>query len=456
MVKPKPRAGATGISRRGWIWTWRSPRALIARIRTDSLVRNSLYIMTTTVVNSALGFVFWLIAARLFAPDVVGLTAAIIAASTIVALLASVGVGSTLIQSLPEQGWSASWSLTFWAGMATATATGLILGGVVLVVLPLIGAQFTALHHPLYAVAFAVGTVATTVGTVFDYVFLAERAAGNMLGRNSVVAGFKLVATALLVLVVGSNAVAILGAWALAAVVGVGLGAILLIRRVNFLQRQRPSALLHRAHGLRSRLVGHQLIGMGGAMLPYLLPLLVVARLTTRDNAYFYTTWMMGGIFLIIAPAVSQSLFAEGAHNPRDVLVKARVALAVIGAALAPCLVGVLLLGGLMLSAFGTAYAQHGVGLLRVVLLAAIPNALINVYVAVLRVQRRLLTAAVIGLSIEIGTVALAWVLLPVFGIIGVGWAWLIMQVAGCIVFAFDLVRYKRWHHSDVATVGTA
>jgi O-antigen/teichoic acid export membrane protein len=453
-VKPKPRAAAAGISQRGWIGTWRSPRVLIARIRADSLVRNSLYIMTTTVVNSAFGFVFWLIAARLFAPDVVGLTAAIIATSTVVALLASLGVGSTLIQSLPEHGWSTGWSLTFWAGMATAALTSLVLGGAVLLVLPLIGGQFIVLHHPVYAVAFAVGTVATTGGAIFDYVFLSERAAGNMLGRNAVVAGGKVLATLLLILVVGSNALAVLGAWALAAVVGLGLGAALLIRRVHFLQRHRPSALLRRAHGLRSLLVGHQLIGMGGALLPYLLPLMVAARLSTRDNAYFYTTWMMGGIFLIIAAAVSQSLFAEGAHTPDDVLLKARTALAVISATLAPCLVGVFVLGGIMLSAFGPAYAQHGVGLLHVVLLAAIPDAINNTYVAVLRVRRRLLAAAVLNLGIGFGTVALSWFLLPVLGIIGVGWAWLVMQGAGCVVVTFDVVRHQPWHSSDEARAG--
>ena len=192
--------------------------------------------MTTTVVNSAFGFAFWVMAARLFATDVVGLTAAVMAASTIVALLASLGVGSTLIQSLPEHGLSADWSLTFWAGMATAAVTSLVIGCAVLVVLPLIGGDFSVLHGPLYALAFVVATVATTVGAVFDYVFLAERAAGNMLGRNSVVASGKVIATILLVLIVGNNVLAILGAWALAAVAGVGVGAGLLVRRVDFVR----------------------------------------------------------------------------------------------------------------------------------------------------------------------------------------------------------------------------
>jgi hypothetical protein len=71
-------------------------------------------------------------------------------------------------------------------------------------------------------------------------------------------------------------------------------------------------------------MAGHQLIGMGAAMLPYLLPVIVTARLSASDNAYIYTTWMMAGIFLIISPALSQSLFAEGAHDSEHLHRRAR------------------------------------------------------------------------------------------------------------------------------------
>ena len=167
----------------------------------------------------------------------------------------------------------------------------------------------------------------------------------------------------------------------------------------------------------------------------------MTARLSLTENAYFYTTWMMAGIFLIIAPAVSQSLFAEGAHSPHELLMKARSALGFIGAILAPCVVGVFAVGGILLSALGPAYAHHGIGLLRIVLLASIPDAIINVYVAVLRVRGRLVAAAGLSVVMGIGTVALSWVLLPVLGIDAVGWAFLAMQLCGCAFAILDLLR---------------
>jgi O-antigen/teichoic acid export membrane protein len=183
---------------------------------------------------------------------------------------------------------------------------------------------------------------------------------------------------------------------------------------------------------------------MGGALLPYLLPVVVTTRLSSSDNAYFYTTWMMAGIFLIIAPAVSQSLFAEGVHNPHELTVKARSALGMISAILVPGIVAIFLLGGPLLSAFGPAYEQHASGLLRLVLLASIPDALTQVYVAVLRVEQRLRTAAALNLGMGTGTVLLSWTLLPRLGINAVGWSFLVMQLCGCAFVTYDLLRPRR------------
>ena len=91
----------------------------------------------------------------------------------------------------------------------------------------------------------------------------------------------------------------------------------------------------------------------------------MTARLSVRDNAYFYTTWMLAGLFLVIAPAFSQSLFAEGMHRPEELGALARSAFKTIGAILVPGLVAILILGGTLLSTFGHAYTDNAVGLLK-------------------------------------------------------------------------------------------
>ena len=182
------------------IGLWRSPRSAIGRGRGSSLARTSLFIMSTTAVNSVFGYVFWLLGARLFPAQVVGLTAALISASIILTLLASVGVGGMFVQTLPKTGESAAWSLTFWAGMAIGVSIGVVIGSVTLLVLPLLAEEFAVIRGAEYATVLAVVTLAMISGYILDYAFVAARAAGNVLIRNSVVAFGKV---ALVIVLVG-------------------------------------------------------------------------------------------------------------------------------------------------------------------------------------------------------------------------------------------------------------
>ena len=42
---------------------WQAALTLPGRLRRDSLLRNSVYMMATTVANSALGYLYWIVSA---------------------------------------------------------------------------------------------------------------------------------------------------------------------------------------------------------------------------------------------------------------------------------------------------------------------------------------------------------------------------------------------------------
>src|SRR5215213_8367309 len=69
----------------------------LRRLGEQSLFRNSLYIMGTTVVTSLLGFAFWLIAARTLSATEVGRSAALISAMVFVSVLTNLGLGQGLV-----------------------------------------------------------------------------------------------------------------------------------------------------------------------------------------------------------------------------------------------------------------------------------------------------------------------------------------------------------------------
>jgi O-antigen/teichoic acid export membrane protein len=91
------------------------------------------------------------------------------------------------------------------------------------------------------------------------------------------------------------------------------------------------------------------------------------------------------------------------------------LAVAIVGAVL------LLLLGDKLLLAFGHDYAAEGATLLRLVALAALPAAVVNVYLGVLRVTKRVGELVAIAGVVALTTVALSCVLLPVMGLTGAG-----------------------------------
>jgi O-antigen/teichoic acid export membrane protein len=416
-------------------------RGFIVRARNDSLIRNGVFVTATQVVSSAFGYVFWLLAAHLYSPTIVGLTAAVTSATTVILMLSMLGVGGMLIQSLPRQANRTEWSATFWAGLATVTVFAVALCGFGVAVLGLISPQLMALRGVGYAAVFAVGTVALTLGATVDSVYVAERRASDAFRRNLAVGVVKVLMLGLLALAFKPDSLRLLGAWGVAAVFGLGLGVVLLVRHIGVARPPGFSVLVRTVRGFHSRVTGHGLIGIGAGLLPYLLPLLVTVRLSARENAYFYTTWMLAGLLLIIAPAFSNSLFAEGMHRPEEIGALARSAFKIMGAILVPGLVTILVFGGTLLSAFGHAYTDHAIGLLRLAVFASIPDAVVQVYVGVLRAEARLAAAASLNLGIGIGTVVLSWILLPVMGISAVGGAFLAMQLLGCIYVVLDWRR---------------
>ena len=181
------------------------------------------------------------------------------------------------------------------------------------------------------------------------------------------------------------------------------------------------------------RLIGQHLTSVGGALTPLMLPILVAIRLGVTQNGYFYITWMIGSLFFMVSPSISSALFAESVRintGLRSAVVKAFRATSFI---LIPTIVIMIAGGRIVLGIFGTTYVAAGYGLLVVLAISAIPDAVSNIAVSVFRVTNRLTYSAALNIGIMIMTLTCAWLLAPSFGIVGAGLAWLAAQVLGAI-----------------------
>jgi len=416
--------------------------------------------MATTVVTAGLGYVFWALAAHVFTKQEIGIGSAVISLCSTVALLTYLGSSAMLIKRLPASEYSSEWTTVLMRICLATTAATVVAMAAIVPVLRTFSQYRPFFGTVLPALLAVAGAASWTLVNLFGSAFIAARRAGRLLSIQALVSGIKV----LLVFpyaAVGADAAGLVGAWVASAMVGVSAGALWLIpqmglgRRLSHNSRHRTGGALDRRPRpyIRSRrraqhrrpydppsktslqgMLGQHLTSVGGSVTPLLLPVLVVLRLGATSNAYFYITWMVGGVFFMVSPAVASALFAEGVRTGSDLRSVTARAMRVIVALLVPA-IGVMIIGGrFVLGLFGASYASAGYVLLVLLAASALPDAVSNIAVAIFRVTDRLGYSTMLNLGILIATLAATWILTPSLGIAGAGVAWLGVQVVGAAV----------------------
>ena len=420
----------------------RSPRRLLGTLRSDSLIRNSFYIMAVTIVTSILGFVFWLVAARRFTAEEVGLSAALVSAMTLVSLLSNLGINTALVQMLPRREPGEAWSATLNAGLLVGLVSGALAGAVTVFLLPLISSQFDVLEHSVgYGLVFVGGVALTTATNLLDYACIAERKAEKTLIRNTVFSVVK-IPVLLIPFVVGLGTFGIFFSWVAATAVTVVVAAAM-TPGLGRSYRLSASGVREEIRKLGTYIAGHHSINIGNFAPWWLLPVFVTVQVSAAATAYFYATWRICGLLSLISPSVASALTAEGAHSPEQLWRIAGRSQRSIMMLLIPACVLLAATGYWILELFGPAYASQGYVLLLLFTVAAIPDSLMDVWVAVLRVEGRLL----FGSWLQLGTAGMAlvasWFLLPPLGIAGAGVAWLASRIVGAGLVVWDYRRQR-------------
>ncbi|MCU7728546.1 sugar transporter [Actinoplanes sp. KI2] len=415
---------------------------MLARVGRDSLARNSVLIMASTVGASGLGYLYWMVAARELPRPAIGTATALISAATVVSMVANLGLGHMFIQRLPgapARVWSRIVSAGLLLGCAATAAAALAAA----LVLPRMAGNFDFLDAPAGVVALVATAVAQTASMLLDYVFVAHRASQGMLWRSLTLAGGKVLTLAGLTATGFGSAWTVVLAWTLPSIAVTGYT----LRRS--LPRLRPGCRLAGA-GLgaelpyvRGSLTGHHLINLAQAGPSALLPVLVTARLGADANAHFYMAWMTASVLFMVSPAVASALYAERTNEAGRSASLPRAALVVLAVIGAPA-TGLFLAGGWILTLFSPAYAVAGAALLKILVLAAIPDAITNLAVAHWRSVGALHRCLRLNLLMAACCLSLTWLWLPAYGIEATGYAWLVGQALGALTVAVHAMYHSR------------
>ena len=75
-------------------------------------------------MNLALGYVYWVVAARLYTAHDVGVAAALVAAFSLAWVVSSLGVGNFVVQTMSRRATGREWSSTLNAAVLAAWSPG--------------------------------------------------------------------------------------------------------------------------------------------------------------------------------------------------------------------------------------------------------------------------------------------------------------------------------------------
>ncbi len=377
--------------------------------RRRNLYANAFFVWVNQAGTGLAGFAFWALAARLYDADDVGKGAATFSVLALLSLLSTLGLGLGLIRFYPEAG----------AGgprLTNVALTGSALAAVLTAALFLAGLPVWAprldylLEQPHFALAFILFVVAGALSITQVHAFLSVRQGKYIALQVLCIQVARLCLAAVMV-----GAFGIVAASGLAFLLGALISFVLLVKAMP---GYRPAPVWD--PGATFRLLPFSLANYLANLLimapALLLPLMVVNLAGATDGAHFYAAWFLGYLPISFSTSLGTSLFAEGSHDPGalNLLQRNAVIAAIAAAAVSSALL--LILGGQILLAFGRDYAEEGTGLVRIVVLAGLPAAVVNVYLGALRVMKRNWELVSITGITALATLALSRALIPGLG----------------------------------------
>lgn len=399
------------------------------------LVRNALSLVSTSVVTAGLGFVFWTVAARMFAVSDVGQATTAISAMNLIAPFTVLGFGTTLVSALPTMR-SGRAELVTTAAVVCAAAACLV-ATVCAVLLPATFLGLPDVGHTWATTALFVGGVAAqSVGLMLDSALLSVTGGRIQLARNSIHAVVKLVLVVVFALTLHRyGALNIYASWFIASVVSIVAVGIWLIRLYGVGLRHlwpRPSVL----DGLHFHAVKHHVLNLSLTVPYYAMPIVANVLLGSEKAGYLFATWSLAGFVFVLPMSMAMALFASGAKDSSGLLREFRFTLRYSMAACAAANLIILPLGGLVLSIFGPDYAANGRVMLIVLCLGGFGLVIKDHHVAVARITGDVGREAVLMVGLGVAEIIGAAIGASLGGLIGLSLGWLAAVALEALVCA--------------------
>lgn len=380
----------------------------------DPLFKNSLFIMLTSVSSNGFGFIFWMLAAKLYPAEDVGIATALISSMALLVLLSRFGLDFSIIRFFPSN----DKSRIFSTSAIITTFFAVVFGVIFIIGVDVFSPELHLLKSTQNAVLYLIFLAVSSGTALTGIAFIAVRKAAFQF-LQSIVVGSRIL---FLIPLIFLGAIGIFGAVGISFVLALATALILLV-----MSGIRPGFVIDRGF-LNEAFhfsAGNYLAGLFVAAPNMILPIMVLNVLGAEQAAYYYIAFMIAALLFMIPNAISMSLFVEGSHG-EELKKTVKKSLFAIFSLLIPAVVILYICGGWLLGVVGADYTAGGLEVLKVMVGSSLFVGVNFVYFAIKRVQKDvkglvIITGLVFGLLVGLG-----YLFMIIFGIVGVGYAWLV------------------------------
>jgi len=371
------------------------------------LYRNSIYISMTSLVTAIAGFLFWSVAARLYPSSDVGVASAIVSAINLTFTISMLGLNFSLIRFYPkyrERAIGSSFILAVIASLVVSLAYGLIMKN---------SESFSRVFSIEFLAMFVGFSVIGTAYNIISTYAIAKRKAEHSFVQAILFA----LRFAFLFFLVSSGVFGIVGSFGLGLLLGLVYGIIFIDDIKLGINKE------YIRDSFRFSL-GNYIASIANVAPNYLMPTIVLTMLGKEEAAYFYIAFAIGTLILFVPNAINTSFFVEGSHGLKDMKRTLKKAIVFSYVYLAVVTVFVWPLGGYVLKLFRPEYV-NGFGLLKLMVIGGFFVVPVNFFITILNIQKRVKEVVMINVLKAVLFLGLSYILIPRFGIEGVGWGWI-------------------------------
>ncbi len=410
----------------------------------DSLYRNGYALVVGSLVTNVLGVAYWIVAARLYSATAVGVNSALISSMFLLTNIGHLNLVNILNRFLPRAGRDSE-RLVVRSYLLAAGASAI--AGVIFVAgLDLWAPGLGVLHdQPAVAVWFVFSTIMWVIFVLQDSVLAGIRQSVYVPAKNLICAVAKIVL--LVALAAAFPTLGVFVSWSVSSVLLVIPVTMLLFRRWIPLHvfrtkgREHPMGTWGVARYASADYVAY--LALSGTI--GIMPLVVLGQLGAAQNAYYWVSWSIAYSLYLVSHSMGMALLTEGSLDPaelrshwrRTVIESARLVVpgAIVMALAAPLILGIM----------GGSYSAEAVTLLRLLALSSIPFIFVEVHADAARVARRMRSVVLTFVSLAVLVFALALPLMHVWGIVGIGVAWLAALSVVAVAVSIPELTRLRW-----------